>query len=361
VTNFIVGKLDAASMELESMEDFEEVAQAEVAGVLLMSETDLKQIRTFEIFFSSFEDIFFFHSTLPEALKKWTNGSKYNFLVFTQDSPDPKVLSTDQSLSLAEIKFFFDESRFPIVMDLDGPGSDRIFNEKRTTVFLFADKKTTFQQPFLDVALLFQKKGMLFVRTDLRQMMGIRLGEYFLMDLENDHNTIRVIEFREGRPFRYALPKLEEGALIQLLQDITKGKGKPYFKSEPQPTQSTSQPLKKIVGRNFEGLVLQSPESFLLFIVSPDCGHCKQLAPEIDTVAQQFSKDSRVSVGKMDGTLNEIESLEAPGYPLIVFYPASDKENPIPSAGDRNAKAIAAWVEKELQTPRTKVPATDDL
>lgn len=76
-------------------------------------------------------------------------------------------------------------------------------------------------------------------------------------------------------------------------------------------------------------------QDVLLEVYAPWCGHCKALAPVYEKLAKRFAKIDSVVIAKMDGTENEHPSIEAQGYPTLLFFPAEKDAEPIPYDGGR--------------------------
>lgn len=115
--------------------------------------------------------------------------------------------------------------------------------------------------------------------------------------------------------------------------------------TEEIPDDWDTKPVKVLVGKNFKEVALDPTKhvfvefcklfsSFLrhllsfYFIDAPWCGHCKQLAPTWDKLAEHFKNDPDVIIAKMDSTKNEIEEVQIQGFPTLVFFPKeSDQVN----------------------------------
>lgn len=64
--------------------------------------------------------------------------------------------------------------------------------------------------------------------------------------------------------------------LVQFYEDFTSGNIQPYFRSEAVP-ESNDGPVKIIVGKNFQEIVMDPTRDVLVEFYAPWCGHCKQV------------------------------------------------------------------------------------
>lgn len=77
-----------------------------------------------------------------------------------------------------------------------------------------------------------------------------------------------------------------------------------------------------MTSENFDTLV-SGAKAALVEFYAPWCGHCKQLAPKYEQVANIFAGDSEVLIAKVDATEEEelAQKFEVRGYPTIKFFP----------------------------------------
>uniref|UniRef100_A0A1A9X5S4 Protein disulfide-isomerase A6 homolog n=1 Tax=Glossina brevipalpis TaxID=37001 RepID=A0A1A9X5S4_9MUSC len=96
---------------------------------------------------------------------------------------------------------------------------------------------------------------------------------------------------------------------------------------------------------NFDKLVLQSEDDWMVEFFAPWCGHCKNLAPEWSKAAQELK--GKVKLGALDATVHQVKAseYEVRGYPTIKYFPAGKKRssNAQNYDGGRTASDIVAW------------------
>ncbi|KAH8266621.1 hypothetical protein KR018_003821, partial [Drosophila ironensis] len=96
---------------------------------------------------------------------------------------------------------------------------------------------------------------------------------------------------------------------------------------------------------NFDKLVLNSDDIWLVEFFAPWCGHCKNLAPEWAKAAKQLK--GKVKLGALDATAHQSKAAEynVRGYPTIKFFAAGSRRASDAQEydGGRTASDIVAW------------------
>jgi len=134
---------------------------------------------------------------------------------------------------------------------------------------------------------------------------------------------------------------IETGA--NFIESALKDEYKTFKKSEPIP-QSNDAPVKIVVGKNFDDIVLNTEKDVFVEFYAPWCGHCKSLAPVWDQLGEAFEDVQTVTIAKMDATANAApETLEIRGFPTLIFFPA-DNKNGLPYNGERDLESLKEFV-----------------
>lgn len=59
--------------------------------------------------------------------------------------------------------------------------------------------------------------------------------------------------------------------------------------------------------------------ALVLIVSSRRCGHCKQMVPIYEQLAEKYKDNAEVVVAKMDATANELEDIKIQSFPTIKY------------------------------------------
>ena len=121
----------------------------------------------------------------------------------------------------------------------------------------------------------------------------------------------------------------------------------PHLRSQPEPTQAG--PVVELVGSTYAAAVGDAAKDVLVQLYSPECGHCRKLAPVYEAVARKFAADGEMVVAQMDATRNDIAGLEPEGYPTILFFPRGNKKG-VEYDGSRDEHDLVQFIAEQIVT-----------
>lgn len=101
-----------------------------------------------------------------------------------------------------------------------------------------------------------------------------------------------------------------------------------------------------LIPKNFDKVVLKSGKPALVEFFAPWCGHCKNLAPVYEELAQAFAyAEDKVTVGKVDADENRDlgKRFGIQGFPTMKWFDGkSDK--PQEYSGGRDLDSLASFI-----------------
>ncbi|XP_055962737.1 protein disulfide-isomerase A4 [Sorex fumeus] len=157
-----------------------------------------------------------------------------------------------------------------------------------------------------------------------------------------------------GRRYAMEPTDFDEDALREFVVAFQKGKLKPVIKSQPVP-KANKGPVKVVVGKTFDAIVLDPRKDVLIEFYAPWCGHCRQLEPVYAALGKKYKGHKSLVIAKMDATANDIPSdrYKVDGFPTIYFAPRGDKKNPVKfEEGERELEQLSKFVEEQLAEAR---------
>ena len=120
-------------------------------------------------------------------------------------------------------------------------------------------------------------------------------------------------------------------AVETYVQDFLNGDLQPTIKSEPLPPKDSKEALKKIVGLNYQDIVMDSSKDVLVNYCIDPCGPCDAVQPTIEKLAELYASSQelkdKVTVGKVMYDANDTPERKIRGFPAFKIFPAASKES----------------------------------
>ena len=253
---------------------------------------------------------------------------------------------------------FIRDSSLPLIMEFSQENAPKIFGgDVDTHMLLFVDVNADESQieEAKETAKLY-KGEILFVTIS---KSDDRILEFFDV-AEEDMPAIRLVHMGEGDMKKYRFKgTIHKDALTSFIEKYKSGDLVPELKSE-EPPQSNDGPVKTVVGKTFDDIVLDPKRDVFVQMMAPWCGHCKRLAPVWEDLGRKLQPYDGIVIAKMDATANEHERVDISGFPTLKFW-AAGAEDPVDFDGSRDMEGFVNFLKEHSSTDFDVVIDNEEL
>ncbi|KAK1798935.1 hypothetical protein P4O66_007206 [Electrophorus voltai] len=255
----------------------------------------------------------------------------------------------DGEITKEDLLHYIKANQLPLVIEFTEQTAPKIFGgDIKSHILLFVPKASKDFQEKLDqfkkAATGFKGK-ILFIFIDSDVDDNQRILEFFGLKKE-ECPALRLITLEdEMTKYKPETPEITAENVVAFCTAFTEGKLKPHLMSQDLPEGWDKNPVKVLVGKNFEEIVFDPKKNVFVEFYAPWCGHCKQLAPIWDQLGEKYKDSPDVVVAKMDSTANEIEAVKVHSFPTLKFFPASEERKIIDYSGERTLEGFTKFLE----------------
>lgn len=277
-------------------------------------------------------------------------------VLFKKFDEGKNVLEVD--ITEESVATFVSANHLPLVVDFTSETAPMIFQGKiKSHLLVFVPGDHEKHDAIIAEATKVAKdyKGeVLFVTIDTSVKDNTRVTEFFGIE-ETEIPTFRLTATTPNDMLKYKpeAVELNEENFRSFLEKFKAGELKPHLKSQALPEDWDAQPVKVLVGSNFEEIALDATKDVLVEFYAPWCGHCKQLAPIWDKLGEAFEDNEKVVIAKMDMTVNELENVKVSGFPTIKLFSAGGNKE-VDYDGGRTLEEFIKFLtpdEEEVEKP----------
>ncbi|KAG6922231.1 protein disulfide isomerase family A member 4, partial [Chelydra serpentina] len=307
-----------------------------------------------------------FHHTFSSEIAKFLKVTPGKLVVMQpekfQSKHEPKmnVLDLNDSTDGSEIKDHVAKHALPLVGHRKTSNDAKRYT-KRPLVVVYYTVDFSFDYR---VATQYWRSKVLEVAKDFPEYTfaisdeedySSEIKDLGLIDSGEDVNAAILDE--GGKKYAMEPEEFDSDVLREFILAFKKGKLKPIVKSQPVPKNNKG-PVKIVVGKTFDTIVMDPKTDVLLEFYAPWCGHCKQLEPVYTELGKKYKNQKNLVIAKMDATANDVtnDHYKAEGFPTIYFAPSNNKKNPIKfEGGNRDLEHLSKFVEEHAtKLTRTK-------
>ncbi|XP_069469446.1 protein disulfide-isomerase A4 [Ambystoma mexicanum] len=298
-----------------------------------------------------------FHHTFSSEIVKLLKVSTGKLLVMQPDKfhskyePKMHTLNFKDSTSESDIKEHVSKYTLPLVGQRKTSNDAKRYTKRPlVTVYYSVDFSFDFR-----VATQYWRSKVLEVAKDFPEYtFAIANEEDYSSELNDlglsDSGEEVNVGLQDTRGKKYAMEaeEFDSEVLREFVLSFKKGKLTPIVKSQPVPKNNKA-PVKVVVGKTFDQIVMDPKKDVLVEFYAPWCGHCKSLEPIYTDLAKKYKAEESLIIAKMDATANDIpnDQYKTEGFPTIYFAPRNNKENPIKfEGGQRDLKTLSKFVEE---------------
>jgi protein disulfide-isomerase A1 len=256
-----------------------------------------------------------------------------------------------------EITSFVKENSMPLIMTFSQEKASQIFGgETNLHLLMFVDESKDYYANFEEQAKIAPKENKGKLLHIFIPLTEDRIMEYFGFK-EDDLPAIMLVNMESGMK-KFAFTSQGE----ELLTIINNNLGAEliafeasYFEGtltrslkSAEPIDDSDEAVKVIAGKEFQERVIDNKKDVLLEFYAPWCGHCKNLAPKYEELAEKLSGVDSIMIAKIDATENEVDhpKVDVSGFPTILFFPANDKANPVVYGGAREVGGMLDYLKE---------------
>ena len=320
IVQWVKRKSGPAAVTLTTVDELNKFKKDNEVGVVgLFDSLENKNVQVFNSIAKVIDSVSFAITTEPALLKELNIEGSEKVVLFKKFDEGRNDFSGE--LNEEELKKFVHANQLPLVSEFNQETAQKIFGgDIKVHNILFASKASknfdNIMTQFKESAGQFKGRA-IFVLIDTDVDENERVMEFFGLKKE-DAPTIRLISLgQDMTKYKPESNEITSSVITKFVQEFFDQKLKPHLLSQDVPADWDANPVKVLVGKNFNEVARDKSKTVLVEFYAPWCGHCKQLAPIYDQLGEEFKDSTEFVVAKMDSTVNELEDIKIQSFPTL--------------------------------------------
>lgn len=271
----------------------------------------------------------FVWSNTDEVAKHYGIEEDNQILVFASKNGD-KPIRFEQDLDAQDLHLFVQAHTLPPIVTYDEANQEQVFDVPvKIHLLFFSSSKDPKHEEYMKiitpVAMDFKGK-LIFVWVDSSKPEAE--GVYDFLDVKVDEMPEYVIyDLVKNHKFKAkANQVVKADEVTKFAQDFFAGKVERSIKSEDLPKNWDLDPVKKLVGSNFDSIAYYKSKDVLVAIYSNWSSRCKKIHGVMDDLAKKVADKSDLVLAKINGLENEFMDFVVDTYPTIKLFKKDTNE-----------------------------------
>ncbi|XP_067647396.1 protein disulfide-isomerase [Eurosta solidaginis] len=328
IVSWVTKKTGPPAKDLNTVEEAEQfLKDNEIAVIGFFKNQDSDSAKAFVSVANALDTFVFAITGNDDVISKYE--AKDGAVILFKPFDDKKSVFEGES-DVENLKKFVQVQSLPLIVEFNHESASKIFGGSIKTHLLFFVSKEAGHiekhvDPLKDIAKDY-REDILFVTISADEEEHQRIFEFFGMTKE-EVPTIRLIRLEEDMAkYKPESNDMSASTIKEFLQKFMDGKLKQHLLSQELPEDWDKNPVKVLVASNFDDVALDKSKDVLVEFYAPWCGHCKQLAPIYDQLAEKFKDNEEIVIAKIDATANELEHTKISSFPTLKFYRKGDNK-----------------------------------
>jgi len=272
-------------------------------------------------------------------------------LILYQDYSEKKTVYNG-TLDQDSVIDFLSYSLQPAILPLERPYLDQLFNKGGKAIVLIRDRRHRgLDYEIQSIGDTLKPKLSLLI-ADVSDPLGKQVQEILRIP-DKKLPVLRLIECKGGslNVVQYDLADtIHTENILNFYDKWESGMCKPYILSQEKPKKSTENRVLSIVQQNFEELVTEAKENFLVIFYAPWCEFSRSSLSMIEQLAYDMRSATNLKVGKIDAYNNEVGK-DIKGFPTIRLYIPTQEggKRVVEYTEERTASKLTSFIQKNIK------------